>query len=217
MENRWENVEIVTDFLFLGFKITADGACSYESWKWLLLGRKAMTNLESMLKSRDITLPTKVHIVKTMVFPVVKYGCESWTIKKAECQRIDTFKLWWRGKFLKSPLNSKEIKPLNLKGDQPWIFTDRTDVKASVFWSSDTNRQLIGKVSDAGRDSGQKEKRESEDEMAGWHPWCNERGCGQTPADGEGQGGLACCSSWGSKMSQHDWATEQQQHMHYVL
>ena len=125
MENRWENVEIVTDFLFLGFKITADGACSYESWKWLFLGRKAMTNLESMLKSRDITLPTKVHIVKTMVFPVVKYGCKSWTVKKAECQRIDTFKLWWWGKFLKSPLNSKEIKPLNLKGDQPWIFTDR--------------------------------------------------------------------------------------------
>ena len=84
-------MEIVTDFIFLGSKITADGDCSHEIKRYLLLGRKAMTNLDSMLKSRDITLPTKVHLVKAMVFPVVMYGCESWTIKKAECQRIDAF------------------------------------------------------------------------------------------------------------------------------
>ena len=87
-------MEIVMDFIFLGSKITADGDCSHEIKRCLLLGRKAMTNLESILKSRDITLSTKVHLVKAIVFPVVMYGCESWTIKKAECQGIDAFELW---------------------------------------------------------------------------------------------------------------------------
>ena len=92
-----ERMETVTDFIFLGFKVTADGDCSHEIKRRLLLGRKAMTNLESILKSRDITLPTKIHLVKAMVFPVVMYGCESWTIKKAEHQRFDVFELWcWR-------------------------------------------------------------------------------------------------------------------------
>ena len=89
-----ETMETVTDFIFLGSKITVDGDCSHEIKKCLFLVRKAMTNLDSILKSRDITLPTKVHIVKAMVFPVVMYGCESWTVKKAECQRIDAFELW---------------------------------------------------------------------------------------------------------------------------
>ena len=89
-----ETVETVTDFKYLGSKITADGDCSHEIKSRLLLGRKAMTNLDSILKSRDINLPTDVHLVKAMVFPVVMYGCESWTLKKAECQRINTFKLW---------------------------------------------------------------------------------------------------------------------------
>ena len=84
-----ETVEMVSDFIFLGSKITADGDCSHEIKRRLLLGRKVMTNLDSILKSRDITLPTKVHLVKAMVFPVVTYGCESWTVKKAECRRID--------------------------------------------------------------------------------------------------------------------------------
>ena len=92
-----ETMEIVRDFIFLGSKITADGDCSHEIKRRLLLGRKAMTNLDSILKSRDITLPTNVHLVKAMVFPVVMYGCESWTVKKAERQRIDAFELWcWR-------------------------------------------------------------------------------------------------------------------------
>ena len=89
-------METVTDFIFLGSKIIADGDYSHEIKRCLLLGRKAMTNLDSILKSRDITLPTRVHIVKAMVFPVVMYGCESWTIKKAECPRIDAFELWCR-------------------------------------------------------------------------------------------------------------------------
>ena len=92
-----ETVETVADFIFLGCKITADGDCSHEIKRHLLLGRKAMTNLDSILKSRDITWPTKIHLVKAVVFPVVMYGCESWTIKKAECQRIDASELWgWR-------------------------------------------------------------------------------------------------------------------------
>ena len=108
-----------TDFIFLGSKkITADDDCSHEIRIHLLLGRKAMTNLDSILKSRNITLPAKVCIVKAMVFPVVLYGCENWTIKKAECQRIDAFELGLK-KTLESPLNCKEIKPVNPKGNQP--------------------------------------------------------------------------------------------------
>ena len=90
-----ETMETVTDFIFLGFKITADGDCSHEIKRCLLLGRKVMTNLDSIFKSRDITFPTKVHLVKAMVFPVVMYKCESWTVKKAECRRIDAFELWY--------------------------------------------------------------------------------------------------------------------------
>ena len=100
MANRWGNNGTVTDFIFLGSKITADGDCSYEIKRCLLLGRKVMTNLDSILKSRDISLLTKARLVKAMIFPVVMYGCESWTIKKAECLRIDAFELWcWRRLF----------------------------------------------------------------------------------------------------------------------
>ena len=96
-------METVTDFIFSGSKITADGDCSHEMKRRLLLGRKIMTNVDSILKSRDITLPTKVHLVKAMDFPAVMYGCESWTIKKAECRRIDAFELWCWRRFLRVP------------------------------------------------------------------------------------------------------------------
>ena len=110
-----ETVETVSDFIFLGSQITADGDCSHEIKRHLFLGKKAMPNLDNILKIRDITLPTEVCIVKAMIFPVVTYGCESWTIKKAESQRTDAFKLWcWR-----SPLNFKEIKSVSPKGNQP--------------------------------------------------------------------------------------------------
>ena len=102
-------METVTDFIFLGSKITADGDCSPEIKRHLLLGRKAMTNLDSMLKSRDITLPTKVHLVKAIVFPVVMYGCESWTIKKAECQRTDAFELWCWRRLLRVPWTARRL------------------------------------------------------------------------------------------------------------
>ena len=109
-----ETVETVTDFIFLSSKIIADCDCTHEIKERLLLGRKAMTNLDSVLQSRAITLPTKAHLVKAIVFPVIMYGCESWTIKKAEYQRTDVFELWcWR-----SPLDFKEIKPVNPKGNQ---------------------------------------------------------------------------------------------------
>ena len=112
-----ETTEIVRALILGGSKITADGDCSHEIKRHLLLGRKAMTNLESILKSRDIALPTKVHIVKAMVFPVVMYGCESWTIKKTEHRRIDAFELWCWRRLLRS-LARQEIEPLNPKGNQ---------------------------------------------------------------------------------------------------
>ena len=112
-------MDTVTDFVFLGSKVTAGGDCSHEIKRCLLLGRKAMTILDSILKSRDITLPTKVRLVKAMVFPLVMYGCENWTIKKAECQRIDAFELVVLEKTLESPLDCKEIQPVYPKGNQP--------------------------------------------------------------------------------------------------
>ena len=136
----WEIVETVSDFIFLGSKITTDGECSHEIKRRLLLGRKVMTNLEHTLKSRDITLPTKVRLVKAMVFPVVMYGCESWTVKKAECGRIDAFELWcWRRLLRVSPLDCKEIQPVHSEGDQSWVFIGRTDVEAEtpILWPPD--------------------------------------------------------------------------------
>ena len=114
-----ETVETVADFIFGGSKITADGDCSHEIKRHLLLGRKVMTNLDSIFKSRDITLPTKVHLVKAMVFPVVMYGCESWTIKKAECQRIDAFELLCWRRLLKVPWTVKRSNQSILKEINP--------------------------------------------------------------------------------------------------
>ena len=112
-------MQTVTDFIFLGSKITADGDCSHEIKRRLLFGRKAMTNLDSILKSRDITVPTKVLIVKAMVFPVVMYGCESWTIKKAECHRIDAFELWCWKRLLSVPWAARRSNPSILKEISP--------------------------------------------------------------------------------------------------
>ena len=133
-----ETMEAVKDFIFLGAKITVDGDCSHEIKRLLLLGRKDMTNLESVLQRRDITLLTKVHLVKAMVFPVVMYGCKSWTIKKTECQRTDAFELWCWRRLLRI-LDCKEIKPVNPKGNQPRLFIERTDAEAEapILWSLD--------------------------------------------------------------------------------
>ena len=164
--------ETVADFIFLGSKITADGDCSHEIKKHLLLGRKVMTNLDSILKSRDITLPTKVRLVKAMVFPVVMYGCE---LDYKESWEPKNWCFWTvvlvLEKTLESPLNCKEIQPVHSKGDQSWVFIGRTDVEAEtpILWPPNVKSWLIWKDPDAGKDWGQEEKGTTEDEMVGWH------------------------------------------------
>ena len=193
-----EKVKVMADFLFLGSKITVDGDYRHEIRIWLFLGRKVMTNLDSVLKSRDITLPTKVCVVKTMVFPMVMYSFENWTVKKAEPQRIDAFELWCWRRLLKTLWAARKSNQSILWEINPES-TGRNyaEAEAPVFWLSDVNSQLIGKVPDAGKNWGQ--KRASEDEMIGWHHRCNEHEFGQTSGDGEGQGGLACYSPRGHK------------------
>ena len=196
-----ETMETVRDFIFLSSKITADGDYSQEIKRCLFLGRKAMINLDSILKSRDVTLPTKVHLVKAMVFPVVRYGSESWTIKKAECQRI----LWTvvLEETLESPLDCKEIKPLNSKGNQSLRFIGRTDVEAEtpVLWPPNGKSWLTGKDPDAGKYRRQEEKGMTEDEMDGWHHRLNGYEFQQASGVSDGEGSLVCCSPWGHKES----------------
>ena len=198
-------METVTD-IFLGSKITADGDCSHEIKRCLLLGRKVMTNLDSILTSRDITLSTKVHKIKAMVFPVVMYGCESWTMKKTERWRIDIFELWcWR-----RLLDCKKIKAVNHKGNQSWIFIGRTDAEAEapIFCPPDAKDWLIGKDHHSGKEWRQEEKGPTEDEMVGWHHQLDGHEFEQAPGVGDGRGSLVCCSPWGCKRVGHDWATE---------
>ena len=199
--------ETRSDFIFLSSKITADGYCSHEIKRGLLLGRRVMTNLDSIFKSRDITLPTKVRLVKAMVFPVVIWMWE------LDCEESWVLKNWWfwtvvLEKILESPLDCKEIQPVPSEGDQPWIFFGGNDAEAEtpVLWPPHAKRWLIGKDSDAGRDWGQ-EKGTTEDEMAGWHHWFDGRESGWTPGVGNGQGGLVCCDSWGRRVG-HDWVTD---------
>ena len=177
-------METVTDFIFFDSKIAAYGDCSHEIKRCLLLGWKVITKLGSILKSREITLPANVHIVKAMVLPVVRNGCENWTIKKAECWRIDAFELWcWRrleSWTLESPLDCKEIKPVHLKGNQSW----RSDAEA-IIWPPD-----------AGEDWKQEEKWTAVDEMVRWHHWLNGHEFEQALGDGEWQGSLVCCNPW---------------------
>ena len=186
-----ETMETVRDFILGGSKITADGDFSHEIKRCLLLGRKAMTNLDSILKSRDITLPRKVRLVKAVVFLVVMYGGESWTLKKAECQRIDAFELWCWRRLLRVPWTARRSNQSILKEISPGC--------SSVLWPPHAKSWLIGKDSDAGKDWRQEKKGTTEDEMAGWHHWLNGRESEWTPGVGDGQWGLACCDSWGYK------------------
>ena len=148
-----ETVETVRDFIFLGSKITADGDCSHEIKRHLLLRRKAMTNLYSILKSRDITLPTKVHLVKVMVFATVMYGCECWTINKAERQRIDAFELWCGRRLLRVPWTSRRSNQSILKEISPEYSLEGLDaeVETPILWPPDAKNQLIGKDPDVGK------------------------------------------------------------------
>ena len=204
MGKQWKQWQ---DFIVLDSKITLDGDCSHEIKRRLVLGRKAMTNLDSVLKSRDITLPTKVHLVKAMVFPEVMYGCDSWTIKKAECQRTDAFELWCWGRLL-SPLDSKKIQPVYPKGNQSWIFIGRTDAEAEtpILWPPDAKNWLIWKDPDAGKDWRWEEKVTTEDEMACWHHQLDGHAFEQTLGIGNEQWSLACCSPWGHKeLDVNEW------------
>ena len=160
MANRWGINGNSDRFYFLGSKIIADDDFSYEFKRQFLLGRKAMTNLDSVLISRDITLLAKVHIVKAVVLPVVMYGWESWTIEKAECQRIDAFELWCWRRLLKNPLDCKEIQSVNPEGNQSWIFIGRTDAEAEapILWPPDAKSRFIRKDPDAGKDWRHEEK-----------------------------------------------------------
>ena len=153
-----------------------------------------MINLDSTLKSRDITLLTKIYLVKAMVFPVVMYGCESWTINKAEHWRIEAFELWCQA--LESPLDCKEILPVHPKRNQSWLFIGRIDaeVETPILWPPDAKNRHIGKDPNAGKDWGWVQKGTTEDEMVGWHHQHDGHEFEQAPGVGDGQGILACCS-----------------------
>ena len=168
-----ETVKTVSDFVLGGSTITADGDCSHEIKRHLLLGRKVMTNLDSMLKSRDITLPTKVHLVKATVFPLAMYGCESWTVKKGECQKIDVFELWYWRRLLRVPWTARRSNQSILKEISPGCSLEGLIVEAEIplLWPPHAKSWLIGKDPEAGRDWGQEKKGTTEDEMAGWHHW----------------------------------------------
>ena len=168
-ETDGETVETVSDFIFGGSKITADGDCSHEIKRRLLLGRKVMTTLDSIFKSRDITLPTKVCLVKATVFPVVMYGCESWTVKKAECRRIDAFALWCWRRLLRVPWTSKRSNQSILKigpgcSLEELMLKLKLQYFGHLMWRVDSLED-----SDTGRDWGQEEKGTTEVEIAGWH------------------------------------------------
>ena len=169
MGKQWKQWQTI----FGGSKITADGDCSHEIKRCLLLRRKVMTNLDSILKSRDITLPTKGHLVKAMFFPVVMYGCESWTVKKAECWKSDAFELWCWRRPLRVPWTARRSSPSIIKEISPGHSLEWLMLKLQYFghlmWRTDS----MEKVSDAGKDWRQKEKGMTEDEMVGWHHWLN--------------------------------------------
>ena len=194
-----ETVQTVSDFIFWGSKITANGNYSHEIKRCLFLGRKAMTNLDSILKSR---LPTKVHLVKAMVFPVVRYGCESWTIKKAECRRVDAFELWCWRRLLRVPWTARRCNLSILKEISPECSLEGLMLKLKpqyfghLMWRTDSLEKILmlGKIEC-------EKKGTAEDEIVGWHHWLSGYEFGWTPGVGDGQGGLACCSSWTRKES----------------
>ena len=195
--------ETVADFIFLGSKIAADSDCSHEIKRCLLLGRKVMNNLDSILKNRDITLPTKICLVKAMVFPVVMYGCESWTIKKAKCQRIDAFELWCWRRLLRVPWTARGSNQSILKEISPGCSLGGLMLKLKLQYFGHLMRRVdsFEKTLMLGKTEGRRRR--------GWQRmrWLDgitdsmDLGFGWTPGVRDGQGGLACCASWGLKES----------------
>ena len=195
-----ETVETVADFILGGSKITANGDCSHEIKRRLLLGRKIMTNLDSIFKSRDITLPTKVHLVRW-------FSSDHVWLWELDCEESWTMKNWcfWTvvlKKTLVSPLDCKEIQPVHPKGNQSWVFTGGTDGEAGtpVLWPPDAKNWFIGKDPDAGKDWRQEEKGTVEYEIVGWQHWLNGHEFEQALGVGDGHGSLVCCSPWGHKV-----------------
>ena len=200
MASRRGKLEAVTGFIFLGSKTTEDDDCIHGIKGRLLLERKTMTNWDSILKFRDITLPTKVCIVKALIFPVVNYRFESWNINKAEGLRIEVFELWCWKRLLKSPLDCKEIKPVNPKGNQSWIFTEGLMLKLklqSFVWRGDSLEKILmlGKIEGRRRRWGQRMR------WLGKHHWLNGHKFEETLGDNRGQRNLACYSPWVCKES----------------
>jgi len=194
-----ETIKTVTDFIFLGSKITADGDCSHKIKRCLLLGRKAMTNLDNILKNRDITLLTNNPIVKAMVFPVVMYGCGHvwmWELEHKASQALQNWCFWTvvLEKTLESPLGCKEIQLVHPKGNPSWIFIGRTDPEAEtpILWPLDSKNWLIWKDPDAGKEWRQRMR---------WHHRLDGQEFEQALGVGDGQGSLARCSPWGHKES----------------
>ena len=200
MANRWGKSGNSEDFIFLGSKIIVDIDCSHEIKRHLLLERKAMTNIDSVLKNRDITLPTKVSLIKAMVFPVVMYRCESWTIKKGEHQRTDAFKMWCWRRLLSIPWTARRSNQSILKEISPEYSLGGLMMKLKLQYFghligraiSLEKTLMLGKI-EGGRRRGQQRMR--------WYHCFNGHGFEQTPEDCEGQGSLVCCSPWGLKES----------------
>ena len=200
--------ETVADFIFLDSKNTTDGDWNHEINRHLLLGRKVMTNLESKLKSRDITLPTKVCLVKAMFFPVVMYRCESWTVKKTECQRIDAFELWCWRRLLRVPQTARRSNQSTLKEISSVCSLEGLMLKLKLhnfghlMWRADSFEKtlMMGKM----REGGEGDNRGWDGLMASPTQWT---WVWVDSGVGDGQGGLTCCGSWGRRV-RHDWATE---------
>ena len=200
-------VETVADFIFLGSKITADGDCSHEVKRCFLLGKKAMTNLDSILKSRDITLPTKVCIVKSMVFPVVMYGCKSWTIKKAECRRTDAFELWCWRRLLRVPwparrTNQSILKEINSECSLEGLML-KLKLKLQYFGHLMQRTDSVEKTLMLGGIGGR--RRSGWQRMTEGSHQLNGHEFEPTLGDNEGQESLACYSPWGYKQLDTTW------------
>ena len=196
-----ETMETVSDFVFLGSKITADGECSHEIKRRLLLGRKVMTNLDSIFKSRDITLPTKVHLVKGMVFPVVMCGCESWTVKKAEHWRIDAFEVWCWRRLLRVPWTARRSNQSILKGISPGCSLEGLMLKLKVQYFSLEKTLMLRKI-EAGRRRGRQRMRWLDDITDSMDMvWVDSRSWWWTGRPG-------VLRYMGSQRVRHDWATE---------
>ena len=203
MANRRRKSRSSDRFIFSDSKITADSDCSHEIKRYLLLGRKGTTNLNSILKSRAITLPTKVHTVKAMVFPVVVYKYESWTIKKTEHWRTGCFWTVMLEKTLESPLDGKETKPVNPRGNQPSILIGSTNAKAEapILWPPDAKSWLIGNDPDAGKDWRPKKKEQPRMRYLDSITYSVDMNLSKLQKIVEDRGALACCSPWGLKES----------------